>query len=129
MSFHDAGYYTAHIGKWHLGGQSHEDIPRRALHHNNSMRPHYNPMCTVPGILAYGFDEYVGMSEGTGSMRYKTHQAGNTYTMGYRHLVRNDIPLPVPEKPQILTDRQTDEAIRVIREQVAADRSFFLNLW
>lgn len=65
MSFHDAGYYTAHIGKWHLGGQTHLDIPAR----NSS-----NPNCRVPGILQYGFDEYVGMSEGTGSMRYHTHQ-------------------------------------------------------
>lgn len=123
MSFHDAGYYTAHIGKWHLGGQTHNDIPGRSSAHNNS------DGCGIPGILQYGFDEYVGMSEGTGSMRYRTHQAGNTYSKGSYYLFKNDIPLPKPIQPQILTDRQTDEAIRVINEQVAVGRPFFLNLW
>ena len=54
MSFTKNGYYTAHIGKWHLGGQSHIDIPNRYYHKN----------CTHPGINQYGFHEYVGMSEG-----------------------------------------------------------------
>jgi arylsulfatase A len=123
MSFHDAGYYTAHIGKWHLGGQTHVDIPRRKAGYSSS------DGCKTPGILQYGFDEYVGMSEGTGSMRYHTHQAGNTYTAGSNHLFKNDIPLPKPDQPEILTDRQTDEAMRVINEQVILGKPFFLNLW
>jgi arylsulfatase A-like enzyme len=118
MSFHKAGYFTAHIGKWHLGGQSHVDIPNRVAGN-----------CSVPGINQYGFDEYVGMSEGTGSARYITHQAGQTYHQGSNHLVRNDIPLPPPIEPEILTDRQASEAIRVIRSQVAAQKPFFVNLW
>jgi hypothetical protein len=69
------------------------------------------------------------MSEGTLSMRYKTHQAGVTYTTGYKYLIKNDIPLPVSNKPEILTDRQTDEAMRVIREQTKNKKPFFLNLW
>ena len=72
MSFRANNYYTAHIGKWHLGGQSHIDIPNRYSKNN----------CTVPGINQYGFHEYVGMSEGTGSARYNTHQQYNTYHTG-----------------------------------------------
>ena len=89
MSFKNGGYYTAHIGKWHLGnsnftyyifiikitfilgGQSHIDIPNRK-----------SSNCSIPGINQYGFDEYVGMSEGPQSMRYWTHQKHNTYHTG-----------------------------------------------
>jgi len=46
------------------------------------------------GINQYGFDEYVGMSEGSHSMRYTTHQQQNTYHTGARYLFRNDVPLP-----------------------------------
>lgn len=70
-----------------------------------------------------------GMSEGPHSMRYRTHQKRNTYHTGARYLFRNDIPLPAREKDEILTDRQTEEAMRVIREQHSAGRPFFLNLW
>lgn len=120
MSFHESGYYTAHIGKWHLGGQSHIDIPNRLLKNNT---------CATPGILQYGYDEYVGMSEGTGSMRYQTHQNQNTYATGSKYLFRNDIPIPPKPYDEILTNRQTDEAIRVIKEQTEKQSPFFLNLW
>lgn len=119
MSFRQHGYYCAHIGKWHLGGQSHIDIPNRQLNKN----------CSVPGINQYGFHEYVGMSEGTGSARWATHQRMNTYHTGSNYLFRNDVPLPIPNQPEILTDRQTNEAMRVIREQVQLKQKFFLNLW
>jgi len=71
MSFRENGFYCAHIGKWHLGGQSHTEIPERSKLN-----------CTTPGINQYGFHEYVGMSEGTGSARYITHQESNTYHTG-----------------------------------------------
>lgn len=64
-----------------------------------------------------------------GSMRYWTHQRQATYATGSQYLIRNDVPLPPPTKPEILTDRQTNEAIRVIQQQVKNHRSFFLNLW
>jgi len=71
MSLRAAGYYCAHMGKWHLGGQSQYDIPNRN-----------NGNCSAPGINQYGFDEYVGMDEGTGSSRYWTHQRAETYHTG-----------------------------------------------
>eukprot|EP01038_Epipyxis_sp_PR26KG_P009675 gene9675-13025_t len=118
MSFKSQGYYTAHIGKWHLGGMNLNEIKSRGLKN-----------CSIPGINQYGFDEYVAMSEGTGSMRYQTHQERNTYATGSKYLWKNDIPLVARSKAEILTDRQTEEAMRVIREQHAAKQPFFLNLW
>lgn len=129
MSLRDAGYYTAHVGKWHLGGISNYDIAARA---NHSAGP-----CFVPGINQYGFDEYVAMTEGwegkvagkVWSSRSKTHEDGNTYSIGARYLIRNDVPLPRRARDECLTDRQTEEAMRVVTEQVFLRRPFFLNLW
>jgi len=101
-----------------LGGQSHIDIPNRSAQN-----------CSVPGINQYGFDEYVGMSEGSFSMRYRTHQKHNTYSTGARYLFRNDQPLPARSTDEILTDRQTEEAMRVIKEQHERNTPFFVNLW
>lgn len=122
MSLKDAGYYTAHVGKWHLGGMTLLNIPERLNLANESR-------CAVPGILQYGFDEYVAMSEGTGSMRWKTHRERRTYADGSKYLYRNDVPLPPPSSPEVLTTRQTDEAIRIISEQHAKGNPFFVNLW
>src|SRR6201999_3405159 len=44
---HDAGYYTAHVGKWHMGGQ--RDIGE------------------APLISAYGFDSTLTTLEGLGT--------------------------------------------------------------
>ena len=62
-------------------------------------------------------------------MRYWTQQRGETYAKGAQFLIKNDYPLPASPIPEILTDRQTTEAIRVIREQSSKKIPFFLNLW
>jgi hypothetical protein len=86
----------------------------------------------VPGINHYGFDEYVSMTEHMYSSRYWTQQRQETYARGANHLYRNDLKLPQYDQGQevpVLTDKQTSEAIRVIKEQTALGRAFFLNLW
>ena len=47
--FHDAGYYTAHVGKWHMGGQ--RDVG------------------DAPLITNYGFDTSLTSFEGLGRAR------------------------------------------------------------
>jgi hypothetical protein len=83
----------------------------------------------VPGVNQYGFDENVVMTEGFDSMRYWTQQRKETYAKGADHLFRNDQPLPKQSPTPILTDKQTDEAIRVIKEQSKLKIPFFINLW
>ena len=56
MAFRDAGYYTAHVGKWHLGGLRNYDLRLRRA----------NKKCPHPGPNQMGFDEYVTMEEGPG---------------------------------------------------------------
>ena len=55
-----------------------------------------------------------------------THQAGNTYSQGYKYLVKNDAPALYQEEKQWLTDRQTDEAMAVIKEQAEKKRALLL---
>jgi hypothetical protein len=85
--------------------------------------------CSIPGINQYGFSEYVTMTEGFNSMRAWTHKNKNTYSKGADFLYKDDAPLPNLTPTPILTNRQTDEAIRIIREQAVAKRPFFLNIW
>lgn len=85
--------------------------------------------CSVPGVNQYGYDENVVMTEGFDSMRYWTQQRKETYAKGADYLFRNDQPLQKQSPTPILTDRQTDEAIRVIKEQSNLKIPFFINLW
>ena len=136
MSFRDNGYHTAHVGKWHLGGMRNAEIASRYQEYQQQQHALQNGTssssnaCSAPGLLQYGYDEYVCMSEGNDdSDRFSTQQVGMTYKLGARYLVRNDVKLPVPTEDRWLTDAQTDEAMRVVREQTREKKPFFLNLW
>ena len=67
MAFKDAGYYTAHVGKWHLGGMRNYDL---------GLRRSEKKMCPNPGPNQMGFDEYVTMEEGPDSPRQTYLQRG-----------------------------------------------------
>lgn len=72
-----------------------------------------------PGPHQHGFAEYVSMLEGPGSHRLSTMIPKSTlYHEGSKHLVRNDVEYR--RSDDILTNRQTDEAIRVMSESTAA---------
>ncbi len=119
-SLQASGYYTAHVGKWHLGGQNLDQIEARRAGN-----------CSSPGIDQYGFNDSVVMSEGVNSNRFRTQIARNTYSLGANYLLHNDQPLPKPTTPIVLTDAQTNEAIGLIRQHVrrSPHSPFFLNLW
>jgi len=62
--FANAGYHTAHVGKWHLGGMRPSDMVARS-----SSQKQNSSKCASPGINQHGFKEYVAMQEGPGSHR------------------------------------------------------------
>lgn len=108
----DAGYHTAHVGKWHLGGQ-------REI--NNA-----------PLISEYGFAAFLTSFEGLGERIIPTFEpingkpfkhppsesnakAGN----GKVHFVPRDQ----------VTARFVDRAIEEIKKAQTAGRPFYINLW
>ncbi len=97
----DAGYRTAHIGKWHLGLTR----PYWPDQHGFEVVVHAQPSASPPSY----FSPYGVAPDGTPSGR---HHVG-TITDG--------------PPGEYITDRLTDEAIRFIEQN--RDRPFFLNLW
>ncbi|WP_430809501.1 MULTISPECIES: sulfatase [unclassified Carboxylicivirga] len=86
-AFKDAGYYTAHIGKWHLG-ETEKDWPE---HH--------------------GFDVNIaGWSKGAPNRNAKNGSKG--YFSPYGNPRLND-----GEEGEYLTERLTDQVCKVIQEQ------------
>ncbi len=96
---HDAGYVTAHIGKWHLG--------------NSDYYPEVQ-----------GFDINIGGTHWGAPQSFFYPYRG---TRHFDHWPRYVPGLHWGDGGEYLTDRLTDEAITVIEE--AGRRPFFLSLW
>jgi arylsulfatase A len=108
-----AGYYTAHVGKWHLGGVG----PDVADNRENNFQP---------GPAQHGFDDYVVMDEGPTSMRKTMVMESTMYREGAKHYRHNDRKLPPSDK--FLTDYQADWAIDLISE-VSENTPFYMQVW
>lgn len=94
----EQGYFTAHVGKWHLGG---------AEHYPETHGFDLNIGGTVWGAPATFFWPYRGNQLYGGEYRYVPGLHGG-------------------QSGEYLTDRLTDEALKII--DAAAGRPFFLNL-
>jgi arylsulfatase A-like enzyme len=101
-ALHDAGYRTAHIGKWHLG-LTPEFWPERQ---GFDVAFHCHPDPGPPGNY---FSPYGVVQDGAPSNKARV----GTITDG-----------PAGE---YIVDRLTDEAVRFIEDN--RERPFFLNLW
>lgn len=95
---HDAGYLTAHVGKWHLGGAE------------------YYPE-------THGFDVNIGGTFwGAPESYFWPYRGSGTFGRTLRYVPHLEWGRP----GEYLTDRLTDEALDVINR--AGDRPFFLYL-
>src|SRR5262245_48348151 len=74
-----AGYATAHVGRWHLGGLRKSDISDHASN--------------APGPIEHGFDQYLSMNEET-DPRARLIRGRSLYRQGAQFLFRNDKPAP-----------------------------------
>lgn len=107
----EAGYFTLHSGKWHLGGMREELRRDRA----------YNDLCSRPSPNQHGFEEYISELDGPESPRYTfLLSCACLHTKGHRHLIKDDAPVPVIEpegvKEFILSDREAGDAIHYMRQ-------------
>ncbi|MEL7587447.1 MAG: sulfatase-like hydrolase/transferase [Prolixibacteraceae bacterium] len=108
----DAGYYTAHVGKWHMGGG--RDI------------------ADVPYIKEYGFDESVTQFEGLGERYLATYETLNLPD-STRNLEKMSAALGKGEvhwiKREDFTEVFVDRAIQAIQHASEAGKPFYINLW
>jgi arylsulfatase A-like enzyme len=115
--FREAGYYTAHSGKWHLGGMREEMRIDRAYHDN----------CSRGSPNQHGFEEYVSELDGPESPRYTfLNRNSILHSKGHRHLLKDDVPMPIIEKLDelnVLSDREAEDAVRVMK--YVNDRNLF----
>ena len=110
-----AGYRTAHVGKWHLGGVRLKDC---AMHDR------------VPGPHEHGFDHYLTQIEEP-PLRPEMGRKRILYRQGGTCLLRDDRPVAAddPYYAMHFTDILGEEAIRQIRAARDDPRPFFVNLW
>jgi arylsulfatase A len=112
----EAGYATAHVGKWHLGGLHQKHFGNRAA--------------TIPGPHEHGFDHYLCQIEEQ-PLRGGLGRKRRLYRDGGTCLVRDDknVPESDPYYRAHLTDIIGDEAVRLVEEFHKQGRPFFLNVW
>ena len=94
-----AGYFTAHVGKWHLG---------QAAYYPQTQGFDINIGGTFWGAPTTFFYPYSGSGRWGNEFRYVPH-------------------LELGEEGEYLTDRLTDEALGIMEK--VKDKPFFLNLW
>lgn len=108
-----AGYYTAHIGKWHMGGQ--RDVG------------------DAPPISQYGFATSLTNFEGLGERVLPRFEPGRD-GQPFRHvptLMSADLgggPIHWIDR-HVVTAFYVDRALRAIRNAVEQQRPFYINLW
>ncbi len=112
---HDAGYTTAHIGKWHLGGLRLSDVERRQKSET-----------ALPGPLQHGFDHYLTNIEGA-PIRPRLVSERQLYRQGGKYMLRNDER--AAPNDQHWTEIKVDEAIKLLDGWKDGDKPFFLNMW
>lgn len=111
-----AGYATAHVGKWHLGGLHQKHIRDRAH--------------SIPGPHQHGFDHYLCQNEEQ-PHRGKMGRERTLYREGGTCLIRDEenVPPSDPYYHRHFTDINGDETVRLIEQFAAEDKPFFVNVW
>lgn len=120
----EGGYFTAHSGKWHIGGMREENRRQRANGDD----------CSVPGPNQHGFEEYISALDGPESPRYSflNRQPHGLHSIGHRHRIKNDVPMPILEQDGfVLSDYEAADAIAFMTE--ARDKHpgqpWFIQTW
>ncbi|WP_146403647.1 sulfatase-like hydrolase/transferase [Planctomycetes bacterium CA13] len=111
-----AGYNTAHVGKWHLGGL-HVDAQGKRLDDQ-------------PGPRQHGFNFYQTQIEQQ-PVRGRMGRDRTLFRQGGTVLIRNDqqVNEDDPYYSKHLTDANGDYAIELIEKLSADPKPFFVNLW
>ena len=109
---HQAGYHTAHVGKWHMGGQ--RDVGE------------------APPISAYGFDASLTNFEGLGARllpRFEPNADGTPFRHGPTDLsAKLGGEIRWVDRHRV-TEAFVDRAIEEMDRARRAGKPFYVNLW
>jgi uncharacterized sulfatase len=103
-----AGYYTAHVGKWHMGGQ--------------------RDVADAPHINEYGFDTYLTSMEGLGPRilaRFENHMKHPPTDMSAKF---GGPGAEFVDRDKV-SQRYVDRALEEIDKARKAGKPFYINLW
>ena len=111
-----AGYATAHTGKWHLGGLHLKHIADRAH--------------SIPGPQQHGFEHYQCQIEEQ-PLRGRMGKARTLYRQGGTCLIRDEqrVEPTDPYFAKHFTDINGDYAVEMIERFHREGRPFFINVW
>jgi len=116
------GYATLHIGKWHLGGVTLQELEHRRTG-QGKYRNHGGPH-------QHGFDDYyISQEDTTTGIRAGMLSSRTTYRDATKHLVHNGVYRFNPNESRDWTAFKVDVASRFIQDRVASGQPFFLNVW
>lgn len=112
----DAGYNTAHVGKWHLGGLHVDETGKR--------------LGNQPGPRQHGFGFYQTQIEQQ-PLRGTMGRERTLFRKGGTVLLRNDqrIEEDDPYYPKHFTDANGDFAVEMIEKFSTEEKPFFINMW
>jgi uncharacterized sulfatase len=110
---HDAGYHTAHVGKWHMGGQ--------------------RDVADAPMITAYGFDTSITNFEGLGPRilaKFPDKPDGTPFRHGPTDMsAKHGVgPITWVDRHRV-TEAFVDHAIEQVKVARKQDKPFYINLW
>ncbi len=111
-----AGYATAHVGKWHLGGLHVAHIRDRRH--------------SIPGPQQHGFDHYLCQIEQQ-PLRGRLGRSKRLYRDGGTCLIRDDelVTANDPYYSRHFTDINGDETLALIERLHQTGKPFFINVW
>lgn len=111
-----AGYSTAHAGKWHLGGLHLKHIADRAA--------------SIPGPREHGFDHYQCQNEEQ-PLRGQMGRERTLYRKGGTCLIRDEKRVESDDAfyDAHFTDINGDYVIDMIRQFHGEGKPFFINVW
>lgn len=108
-----AGYYTAHVGKWHMGGQ--------------------RDVADAPPIARYGFDTSITNFEGLGPRilaKFDPNPDGTPFRHGPTDMSARFGIGPITWVPRHrVTEAFVDRAVEEIKQARQQGKPFFINLW